>query len=381
MASITKRGTSWNVRVLDTETGQRVSRTFPTKKMAQVWASKMELRKFTGAGVVQSQDTLPEYMHSWYETFKAPTISATTQKRYANTLKVVDEQFEDKKISEITRAQYQRFLNDFGKTHSVASSQKLHSQIRASIRDAVDDGIISKDFTSRARISGTEGKNEADKYLDKDDMLKLITELKHDINAQHPSKTMALVSLYTGARYEEVSALQWSDLSPKFGTVKISKAWDLDVQDFKPTKNKQSNRVIAVNKEFFEIMETYYQSFVELTVENPHQLIFVSPMGKIPSSNAVNDMLHAALKRINAKDITFHGLRHTHASYLIYKGISLYAISKHLGHANFNVTLSTYSHIFSELEAKENRAMVTALDDLKICEVAQTTSAKTIWGN
>ncbi|WP_461243708.1 tyrosine-type recombinase/integrase [Secundilactobacillus muriivasis] len=381
MATFTKRNNRWNVRILDTATGKRASRTFPTKKMAQVWANKMELRKFAGAGVVQSQDTLPEYMQLWYDTFKAPTISATTQKRYANTLKVVAAKFVGQKISEISRTQYQQFLNEFGQTHSIASSQKLHSQIRASIRDAVDDGIITKDFTNRAKISGADGKNEADKYLDKDDMVKLITDLKHDINARHPSKTMALVSLYTGARYEEISALQWKDISEKFKTLSINKAWDNDTNDFKPTKNKQSNRVIPVNDEFFEIMTQYWHSFQEVASPNPHQLVFVTPKGKIPSSNAVNDSLHNALTRIHAKQITFHGLRHTHASYLIYAGISLYAISKHLGHANFNVTLSTYSHVFSELEAKENKAMVVALNNIRDCEVEQMTAPNPLWGN
>ncbi|MCH5463231.1 site-specific integrase [Lactobacillus sp. LC28-10] len=364
MASITKRGNNYNVRIFDAESGKRVSQSFPTKKMAQVWANKIELKKFSGIGVVQSQDTLPEYMHGWFKTFKEPTISNTTKKRYLNTLKVVDENWEGQKISEITRTQYQRFLNRFGKHHSLASSQKLHSQIRASIRDAMDDGIITNDFTKRARISGSAGKNEADKYLDKPDMESLITELKRDVNATHPSKTMALVSLYTGARYEEVAALQWSDISEKFGTVNISKAWDADEEDFKPTKNDQSNRTVPVNKGFFDFMYQYWTSFQQVAAPDPHDLIFVTPHGKVPTSTAVNNMLHAALKRIGAKQISFHGLRHTHASYLIYSGISLYAISKHLGHANFNVTLSTYSHIFSELESRENKNLISALNSL-----------------
>ncbi|WP_141374068.1 tyrosine-type recombinase/integrase [Levilactobacillus brevis] len=37
---------------------------------------------------------------------------------------------------------------------------------------------------------------------------------------------------------------------------------------------------------------------------------------------------------MQVKNITFHGLRHTHASYLIYKGVSIYYIFQRLGHAN-----------------------------------------------
>jgi integrase len=38
-------------------------------------------------------------------------------------------------------------------------------------------------------------------------------------------------------------------------------------------------------------------------------------------------------------EITFHGLRHTHASQLIDAGLDIVAISKRLGHASPDVTL------------------------------------------
>ncbi|MEN2361518.1 tyrosine-type recombinase/integrase [Levilactobacillus brevis] len=94
-------------------------------------------------------------------------------------------------------------------------------------------------------------------------------------------------------------------------------------------------------------------------------MIFMGPNGKVPSSNAANNMLHTALKNINAsKDITFHGLRHTHASYLIYKGVSIYYIFQRLGHANYTITMNIYSHMLHEMESVENSKLVAALNDL-----------------
>lgn len=54
------------------------------------------------------------------------------------------------------------------------------------------------------------------------------------------------------------------------------------------------------------------------------------------------------------KIITCHGLRHTHASTMLYKGINILYVSKRLGHSSLNVTMSVYSHILKELEEKDN---------------------------
>ena len=52
-----------------------------------------------------------------------------------------------------------------------------------------------------------------------------------------------------------------------------------------------------------------------------------------------------------------YGLRHTHASVLIYKGVNILAVSKRLGHIDLSVTMETYSHVLSELKEQEDIRM------------------------
>lgn len=49
---------------------------------------------------------------------------------------------------------------------------------------------------------------------------------------------------------------------------------------------------------------------------------------------------------IGLGEITFHALRHTHASQLIDAGVDVVTISKRLGHSKPGVTLNTYAHLF-----------------------------------
>ena len=60
-------------------------------------------------------------------------------------------------------------------------------------------------------------------------------------------------------------------------------------------------------------------------------------------------------------EITFHGLRHTHASQLIDAGVDIVTISKRLGHASPDVTLRVYAHLFRREDDKAAAAINAAL--------------------
>jgi integrase len=65
--------------------------------------------------------------------------------------------------------------------------------------------------------------------------------------------------------------------------------------------------------------------------------------------------------RLDMPEITFHGLRHTHASQLIAAGIDIVTISKRLGHAKPSVTLAIYAHMFNTDDSKAAAAINAAL--------------------
>ncbi|MBC6925202.1 tyrosine-type recombinase/integrase, partial [Ligilactobacillus salivarius] len=58
------------------------------------------------------------------------------------------------------------------------------------------------------------------------------------------------------------------------------------------------------------------------------------------------------------------GLRHTHASLLLFQGVSVLSVSQRLGHANVTTTQETYLHIIQELETKDNRKILKYLKTL-----------------
>ena len=51
-----------------------------------------------------------------------------------------------------------------------------------------------------------------------------------------------------------------------------------------------------------------------------------------------------ALQRAGVRRVRFHDLRHSFASNLLAAGVDIVTVSKALGHANVQITLTTYAH-------------------------------------
>ena len=54
----------------------------------------------------------------------------------------------------------------------------------------------------------------------------------------------------------------------------------------------------------------------------------------------------------NLPHIRVHYFRHSHASLLINAGVSLYVVSRHLGHSDIQTTANIYGHLYPNTESE-----------------------------
>ena len=114
-------------------------------------------------------------------------------------------------------------------------------------------------------------------------------------------------------------------------------------------------RVIPIDKKL-------NKEFKKLCKDLPsNKPIFIGEEGNIYNST-VNDALKRHCKKVGITNISVHGLRHTHASILLYSGVSMLGVSKRLGHANVSTTQKVYLHIILELENKDKNKMMKSLE-------------------
>ena len=91
------------------------------------------------------------------------------------------------------------------------------------------------------------------------------------------------------------------------------------------------------------------------------ELIFPKLDGTPRSPRAFSKEWDDVAAKIGVPDITFHALRHTHASHLIDAVIDVVKISKRLGHASPTITLKVYAHLFRKRDDKSADAINAAV--------------------
>lgn len=161
----------------------------------------------------------------------------------------------------------------------------------------------------------------------------------------------------TGMRFSEALAITPADFDFSRQTLSISKTWDYKGEGgFLPTKNKSSVRKIQID---WQIVVKFSELVKGLPDDKP---IFVGK-SKIYNST-VNDILTRHCKKCGISEISIHGLRHTHASLLLFAGVSIASVARRLGHASMTTTQKTYLHIIQELENKDVDLVMRTLSGL-----------------
>lgn len=352
MASITKRGKTWQYTVSAKPKAIRKGG-FRTKREAQIAAVEIENELRKGTVPHLRLEPINEYFEGWIKSYKKD-ISTITLRIYYGTLKTIDLYFGDRPIQHIKKREYQEFLDDYAMTHAKESTRKLNVHIRSCVQTAIEEGILHQDFTKNVKVSGSvEAKKPEEKYLNYEDSISLLEECY-----KQKEKSLAyyviILALTTGMRFSEIVGLTRKDFDFKNNTININKTWDYKQgKEFIKTKTDLSNRIITMDK---VTMKNFERLFKTLPL-NVHNLVFFSPSSKykVVSNDNVNRLLKTLLTKLGIEAITVHGLRHTHASVLLYKKVSIYYVSERLGHAGIDITLRTYSHVVKELRKEDEQ--------------------------
>lgn len=296
-----------------------------------------------------------DYYRQWIDVYKKGAIRDATMSKYLMTQKWVVRLAPKLKVSELTRTVYQQLLNDYAKEHERQTTLDFHHQLKGAILDAVDEGLIARDPTRKAIIKGKPPRVKKIKYLNQFELHTLIAHL--DIKDKPNRDWFILLVAKTGMRFSEALAITPADFDFARQTLSISKTWDYKGDGgFLPTKNKSSVRKIQID---WQIVVKFSELIKNMPEDEP---IFVGK-DKIYNST-VNDVLTRHCKACGISVISIHGLRHTHASLLLFAGVSIASVARRLGHASMTTTQKTYLHIIQELENKDVDLVMRTLSGL-----------------
>lgn len=354
MVSYRKRGNVWQYEIsykdIDGKYKKIRKSGFKLKSEAILAASELQTIHPKLAKVRRSHQTLAQYFENWIKIYKKDIVSDITYIKYTNALTHIKRLFGNTKLNELSKGLYQEKLNKFAKTHSKRTVSGFHKQIKACILDALDEKIIASDPTRKAVITGRTI-NSPQKSLNYSEWRLLIRSLK----TNNPQEMMIFLSAVTGMRYGEIVGLTYDRINFETNQIIIDRTWDYKYgTGFKKTKNPSSVRKIKVSDDIIFKLKEYCNFNNILDTNRPIFLV----NNKALASSQINIYLTKKLKSLYLPRITFHGLRHTHASVLLYKGVSVLSVSKRLGHSNITTTQATYLHIIKELEFQDQEQIL-----------------------
>ena len=172
----------------------------------------------------------------------------------------------------------------------------------------------------------------------------------------------------TGMRRGELLALQWSDIDFNHNKININKQIYRGVEQ--STKTGKS-RTIDLDNALKLVLIEHKKNNILLS-----KYVFCNLKG-LPLHPYIieQDYFKPLLKRCNEildeenqiKKLRFHDLRHTHATYLLSKGIPVKYVQERLGHSTARMTLDTYASVmpsvkFGALELLENLGNRTQIE-------------------
>lgn len=368
MARFVKRGTKWQYEVSykkDDGSYDKIRKGgFRTKGDAKVEATEIENQLNKGYKPDKKNILLSDHFENWMTTFKEIHLDIATFKEYRTTLNNIKKYAQFVTLGDLTTTSYQEILNRYAEGRVKGTVKRFHNHIHASLLTAIDDKILTHDPARKPVINGTEEEQkDSEKFLEYSDFKKVVKAAESRLDVRYTSPYMIVLGAATGARFSELLGLTWEDIDLSNQFIDINKTWKQSKKDFGLTKNPSSVRVVDFDDHTADIFRSYkieQQKYLDLYgLENPRNLIFFNMKNGAISANAVNKTLKKIQDQLSIEEpITFHGLRHTFASTLLYHGIDIMTVSEILGHKDTSITQKVYSHVLDEMRQR-NRVKVS----------------------
>lgn len=304
----------------------------------------------------QKDDLLKDYYEEWIYVYKEGAIREVTLSKYKMSLTWIKKIAPELKLCNVSRVTYQQIINEYAKEHERQTTMDFHHQLKGCVLDAVDEGLIPRDPTRKVIIKGKLPGNKKIKYLNQFELQTLLKNLK--LGEEVSWDWFILLLAKTGMRFSEGLAITPKDFDFAHQTLSINKSWNYkDGGGFAPTKNKSSVRNIQLD---WQLIMQFANIVKDLPEDEP---IFIKKDAKVYNST-VNDILLRYCKKLDIPVIAVHGLRHTHASILLYAGVSIASVARRLGHASITTTQKTYLHVIQELASQDIDIVMRSLSNL-----------------
>ncbi len=185
----------------------------------------------------------------------------------------------------------------------------------------------------------------------------------------HTLLPVVALALGTGMRRGELLGLQWGDVDLDAGTLIVRRSLEETKAGLrlKPPKTKRGRRNITLPPDAVAMLRAHKVRQLEIRLVvglgkiEPTTLVFGDVEGAPLKPHTVSRAWQRVIAAKGLPRVSFHALRHTHASALIRAGVDVLTISRRLGHSSPSMTLDIYGHLIEGADAAAAKAISEVL--------------------
>jgi integrase len=337
MASIDKRRDGrYRARWREYPGAPQRSRHFDRKVDAERHLVKIQHDLLTGAYVdpASSKVTLSAFAQTWLTRMR-PSWRPATAAAVMNSLdKHLLPVLGDRSLASIKRADIEALCASLPLAASTVGI--VHQHLGQLLAAAVDDGLLARSPAVRARLPRASGRKAQPVPLE-------VVERIHDTLPDW-LKVAVPLGVGVGLRQGEASGLSVDRVDFLRRTLRVDRQLvdrNLAEPVLAPPKTASSHRTVPLAVFVVEALSVHLAQFPR----EPGGLVLLDPARLPVASGRFGHQWRRAVKAAGAPGVRYHDLRHTFASTLLSRGVSVKAVADWLGHASPTITLTTYAHL------------------------------------
>lgn len=234
-------------------------------------------------------------------------------------------------------------------TLAARTVRHVHVTLKACLGAAVRKGLIPSNPADRAEAPSP-GESDAGQVLDAEQLKTLVQGFRQ--SALYP---LVAIAAFTGARRNEILALQWTDIDPENKTLRIERAVE-ETKAFgrtvKEPKTHRGKRTIQIDDDLLALLLSERDKHLRLAAGIPDgaavdlslvklpeaALIFPSTAGetvdltRLRDPHAVSREFRRQARRRGFSKLRFHDLRGSHETALLDAGVPVHVVAARCGH-------------------------------------------------
>ncbi len=314
-----------------------------------------DVNRITRSLTLEREDpvlTVGSWLDYWLEQISRPTLAASTAHGYTKIVRNhLIPGLGSIPLRDLTAAQIQSYLNGKQRDGLCGNTVRKHQCLLHTALDrAVRQKLIPTNVSEHVQLPSFSV--PVHHYYDAETMNLLFKAL-----AGTSIEPIVKLAGYLGLRRSEICALKWSNVDRKAKIITVTEARtavngrSVD----KGTKNRSSTRRLGyggITDLEHVIDQLWYKYQWEKWQMGPayHDSGFLlSHHGGHPyQPDYISNRLQRLLRRTGLPYITLHGLRHSFASIANSRNVSLFGISRALGHSTTSTTARIYMHLFDD---------------------------------